>query len=152
VAKLLIQALPDIAVFGEKDYQQLQVIHRLALDLDLPTRILGAPTVRAEDGLALSSRNAYLSERERAVAPALYAALVVLAQALAQGAAVADAEAEAITSIIASGFDSADYIEARHAQTLERLGPGPIGSAPARILAATRLGRTRLIDNVAVPV
>jgi pantoate--beta-alanine ligase len=150
VAKLLIQARPDVAVFGEKDYQQLQVIRRLALDLDLPTHILGAPTVRAKDGLALSSRNAYLSERERAIAPALHAALTVMAKALAEGGSVAEAEAKAIASVLASGFDSVDYIQARHAQTLDRLGPGPVSQAQARILAAARLGKTRLIDNLAV--
>ncbi|HUO23621.1 MAG TPA: pantoate--beta-alanine ligase [Caulobacteraceae bacterium] len=150
VAKLLIQARPDVAVFGEKDYQQLQVIRRLALDLDLPTRILGAPTVRAADGLALSSRNAYLSERERSVAPALYRALTALAEALEAGQPIAESEAQATASVLAAGFHSVDYIEARHAETLERLGPGPVGHAPARLLAAARLGKTRLIDNRAV--
>ena len=150
VAKLLIQGRPDVAVFGEKDYQQLQVIRRLALDLDLPTRILGAPTVRADDGLALSSRNAYLNPIEREIAPALNVVLLKLAQALAQGQPVAPAEAEAIETLLAAGFDQVDYIEARHAETLERLGPGPLGDAPARILAAARLGKTRLIDNVGV--
>jgi pantoate--beta-alanine ligase len=150
VAKLLIQARPDVAVFGEKDYQQLQVIKRLALDLDLPTEILGAPTVRAEDGLALSSRNAYLSPAERRIAASLNAVLLQLARALAAGEAVSSAEAEALQALIAAGFDSVDYVEARQADTLERLGPGPVGPVSARVLAAARLGRTRLIDNRAV--
>lgn len=150
VAKLLIQARPDVAVFGEKDYQQLQVIKRLAVDLDLPTAIFGAPTVRAEDGLALSSRNAYLSPVERKIAAGLNVVLLNLARALAAGSPVAPAEAEAIEALLAAGFESVDYIEARHADTLERLGPGPVGNAPARVLAAARLGKTRLIDNRAV--
>lgn len=150
VAKLLIQARPDVAVFGEKDYQQLQVIKRLAVDLDLPTAIFGAPTVRAEDGLALSSRNAYLSPVERKIAAGLNVVLLNLARALAAGSPVAPAEAEAIEALLAAGFESVDYIEACHADTLERLGPGPVGNAPARVLAAARLGKTRLIDNRAV--
>ena len=150
VAKLLIQARPDVAVFGEKDYQQLQVIKRLAVDLDLPTAIFGAPTVRAEDGLALSSRNAYLSPLERKIAAGLNVVLLNLARALAAGSPVAPAEAEAIEALLAAGFESVDYIEARYADTLERLGPGPVGNAPARVLAAARLGKTRLIDNRAV--
>jgi pantoate--beta-alanine ligase len=151
VAKLLIQARPDVAVFGEKDYQQLQVIRRLALDLDLPTRILGSPTVRAGDGLALSSRNAYLSEREREIAASLNVVLFNLARVLAEGEPVAPAEAEAAEELMAAGFDGLDYVEVRHAEDLSRLGPGPIGAAPARVLAAVRLGKTRLIDNLAVP-
>ncbi|HVY35072.1 MAG TPA: pantoate--beta-alanine ligase [Caulobacteraceae bacterium] len=147
VAKLLIQARPDVAVFGEKDYQQLLVIKRLARDLDLPTQILGAPTVRAEDGLALSSRNAYLTPAEREIAASLNVVLLNLARALAEGAAVAPAEAEAVEALLAAGFESVDYIEARGADDLARLGPGPIGQAPARVLAAARLGQTRLIDN-----
>jgi pantoate--beta-alanine ligase len=150
VAKLLIQARPDVAVFGEKDYQQLQVIKRLALDLDLPTEVLGAPTVRAEDGLALSSRNAYLSPRERGIAASLNGVLLTLACALAAGEPVAPAEAEAVEALLAAGFESVDYVEARGAEDLSRLGPGPIGAAPARVLAAARLGKTRLIDNLAV--
>jgi pantoate--beta-alanine ligase len=150
VTKLLIQARPGVAVFGEKDYQQLLVIKRLVLDLDLPTTIIGAPTVRAEDGLALSSRNAYLTPAEREIAASLNAALLNLARALAAGEPVAPAEAKAIEALISAGFDSIDYVEARHADTLERLGPGPIGQAPARVLAAARLGKTRLIDNRAV--
>ena len=149
VAKLLIQATPDLAVFGEKDYQQLQVIRRMAADLDLPVRILGAPTARAADGLALSSRNAYLSEAERLVAGRLNVILAQLARNLAAGVQVAQAEAEARAALLAAGFDRVDYVEARRADDLGRLGPGPV-DAPARVLAAVQLGRTRLIDNLAV--
>jgi pantoate--beta-alanine ligase len=150
VAKLLIQAAPDVAVFGEKDYQQLQVIRRLVRDLDLPVRVIGAQTVRAEDGLALSSRNAYLTPAERAVAPRLNAVLRELAHAAAAGAPLAEAEAAAAGALLAAGFASVDYIEVRNADDLSRLSPGPVGDIPARALAAAWLGKTRLIDNLAV--
>ena len=149
VAKLLIQAGPDLAVFGEKDYQQLQVIGRMVRDLDLPVRIIGAPTVRDHDGLALSSRNAYLTERERPIAGRLNVILVEAARALAAGADVAPTEAKAVEALLAAGFDNVDYLEARGAEDLRRLGPGPV-DAPARLLAAARLGKTRLIDNLAI--
>ena len=149
VTKLLTQAAPDVAVFGEKDYQQLQVIKRLTRDLDLPVEIIGGPTVRADDGLALSSRNAYLTPEQRQIAPALSRALRACARAVARGGGVDSAEASAIADVIAAGFDSVDYLEVRSAEYLERLGPGPI-DAPARVLAAARLGRTRLLDNVAI--
>jgi pantoate--beta-alanine ligase len=149
VAKLLIQCGPDVAVFGEKDYQQLQVIRRLVRDLDLPVTILGAPTARADDGLALSSRNAYLTEAERHVAPELARTLADAVKMLHAGAPVAEAEAAALARLEAAGFSPIDYVEVRAADDLARLGPGPI-DAPARILAAARLGQTRLIDNMAV--
>jgi len=149
VAKLLLQAGCDAAIFGEKDYQQLQVIRRLARDLDIPVEIIGAPTARADDGLALSSRNAYLTAEERAIAPTLYAALTKAAKAVAAGAAIADAEGDAVATLKAAGFNPIDYIEFRDAGDLSRLGPGP-AQGPARLLAAARLGRTRLIDNLAV--
>lgn len=149
VAKLLIQSTPDLAVFGEKDFQQLQVIRRMALDLDLPVEIAGAPIMRESDGLALSSRNVYLSHAERAVAPALHAALVWAAQALAEGKAVRAVEQKAREQVISTGFDSVDYLEVRHPANLERFAPGPL-NGDARILTAARLGRTRLIDNIAV--
>jgi len=149
VTKLLLQALPDVAVFGEKDYQQLQVIRRLVRDLDIPVEIVGAPTVRDQDGLARSSRNAYLSEAERPVAGQLNVVLTRLARALADGADVAAAEAEAVQALRQAGFDRVDYVEARGAEDLRRLGPGPV-DGPARVLAAAWLGRTRLIDNMAV--
>ena len=149
VAKLLIQAGPDVAVFGEKDYQQLQVIRRLVQDLDLPVDIIAGPIVRDPDGLALSSRNAYLSSEQRQVAPGLHRALERAASQLASGVAVSDAESEARAGLIVAGFDAVDYFEARGLRDLEPLGPGPIERA-GRLLAAARLGRTRLIDNVAI--
>ena len=149
VAKLLIQAEPDVAVFGEKDYQQLLVIRRMAKDLDLPVEIVGAPTVREQDGLARSSRNVYLSEDERVVAGRLNVILADMAQALADGAEVQAAEAAARATLAHAGVRDIDYIEARGAEDLLRLGPGPV-DAPARILAAVRIGRTRLIDNMPV--
>jgi pantoate--beta-alanine ligase len=149
VAKLLIQAAPDVAVFGEKDFQQLQVIRRLALDLDLPVEILGAQIVRDPDGLALSSRNAYLNPDERRVAPALNRALRLAAADLVSGAKVEDVESRSRAMIEEAGFDQVDYLEVRRPDDLSRLGPGPI-EGPARILTAARIGRTRLIDNIAV--
>jgi pantoate--beta-alanine ligase len=147
VAKLLLQCRPDIAIFGEKDYQQLQVITALARDLDLPVKILGAPIVRERDGLAMSSRNAYLAPPERAVAPRLHRVLADCADEIALGADMSGVIAQGRAAIEHAGF-VLDYLEARHAGTLR-----PIGSAqdgPIRLLAAARLGRTRLIDNVAV--
>ena len=146
VAKLLIQAAPDIAIFGEKDYQQLLVIKRMARDLDLPVEIIGAPTVREPDGLALSSRNVYLTPDERARAPALHRALRQAAERLSGGDGVADAEAKGRATLAAAGFDPVDYFEVRHAEDLARLGPGPV-TGPARVFAAARLGKARLIDN-----
>ena len=150
VTKLLIQSQADVALFGEKDYQQLQVIKRVVRDLDLPVEIIGAPTARAEDGLALSSRNAYLSPEERAAAVALPTALKAAAQAVAAGGRVEDAEAAGKTALIKAGFRQIDYFEVREASDLSRLGPGPIGDAKGRILVAAWLGKTRLIDNMAV--
>jgi len=149
VAKLLIQAAPDVAVFGEKDYQQLQVIRRMVADLDLPVRIVGAPTARANNGLALSSRNAYLTPPQRAMAGKLSAIMALLAAEVANGQDVTGAEDKAAAEILAAGFDKLDYIEVRAADDLRRLGPGPL-DAPARILAAAWVGKTRLIDNMPV--
>lgn len=149
VTKLLAQCGPDVAVFGEKDYQQLQVIRRLVRDLDLPVEVLGGPTARDDDGLALSSRNAYLTARERPVAAELHRALKEAAQALRAGQAVAAVETAAIDRLRAAGFQRIDYVEVRAAEGLARRGPGPV-TGPARILAAAVLGRTRLIDNLAV--
>jgi pantoate--beta-alanine ligase len=149
VTKLLLQCAPDVAVFGEKDYQQLQVIRRLVRDLDLPVEILGAPTARAHDGLALSSRNAYLSEEERRIAAVLNQVLARSVEQLRGGDAVDAVETEARDALTAAGFGRVDYVEVRGAQDLERLGPGP-AAGPARVLAAAFLGRTRLIDNMAV--
>jgi pantoate--beta-alanine ligase len=148
VTKLLIQCAPDIAVFGEKDYQQLQVIRRLAHDLDLPVEIVGAPIVRDSDGLALSSRNAYLSPAQRLIAPALHDTLAKAAFRLSQGKPVERIEVDGRVALQTAGFDAVDYFEVRASDDLAHLGPGPIEGA-ARILAAARLGRTRLLDNVA---
>jgi len=145
VTKLLNQVRPDVAVFGEKDYQQFLVIRRLAADLDLETVIEAGETVREADGLALSSRNAYLSPADRQRAGRLNVILAGFAAQLEAGAGVAQAEGAALEA--ARGvFDSVDYVTARCAQTLEPLGPGPL-DRPARVLAAVRAGPTRLIDN-----
>jgi pantoate--beta-alanine ligase len=147
VAKLFTQVTPDIAVFGEKDYQQLKVVARMARDLDLPLRVIGAPTVREADGLAMSSRNVYLSADERAVAPVLHRVLALCAKKIATGHAIATILSEGREAIARAGF-ALDYLEARHAETL-----APVASAndgPVRLLVAARLGKTRLIDNVGV--
>ncbi len=147
VAKLLIQCEPDIAVFGEKDYQQLKVVTQLARDLDLKCRILGVPIVRESDGLALSSRNRYLSPSERQAAPMLYRALKECAGKVAAGAPL-DAVLDYGRNAIARAGLQLDYFEARNADTLKPL-TGASGE-PIRFLAAARIGTTRLIDNVAV--
>jgi pantoate--beta-alanine ligase len=146
VTKLLTQCRPDVAIFGEKDYQQLLVIKRLARDLDLAVEIVGAPTVREPDGLALSSRNSYLTAEERGVAPQLNAALRSAGEALRAGASVAEVEADGLAALAAAGFGKVDYFEVRGAEDLARLGPGPV-DAPARVFVAARLGKARLIDN-----
>ena len=147
VAKLLNQCAPDLAVFGEKDFQQLQVIRRMVRDLDIPVEILGGPIARAADGLALSSRNAYLDSAQRKTAARLNAVLRNALDRLRTGEPVSLVEAAAIRDLSAAGFDSVDYVEARAPQTLTRLGPGPATGA-IRVLAAAWLGRTRLIDNM----
>lgn len=143
VLKLLLQCAPDVAIFGEKDFQQLAVIRRMARDLDLTVDILGAPIARAPDGLALSSRNAYLTDAERAAAPAMHAALAEAAKRVAAGDAAADVEQQAKQALTAAGFDPVDYVAICDPATLQ-----PTTAPPARILAAARLGSTRLIDNV----
>ena len=145
VTKLLLQALPDAAFFGEKDYQQLLVIKQLARDLDAPVEIVGRPTVREHDGLALSSRNAYLSEAERKIAGRLNHILHESVYELHQGGAVAEAEAEAKRHLLAAGFTVVDYVAVRDAETLAQITSL---DRPARILAAAWLGKTRLIDNL----
>jgi len=147
VAKLLLQVAPDFAAFGEKDYQQLKVVTAMARDLDIPTRIVGLPTVREKDGLAMSSRNAYLSPAERGVAPNLHRALKECARRLKGGAPLAATLGEAEAAIEAVGF-AVDYLEARHAETLAPIAA--IKDGPVRLLVAARLGRTRLIDNIGV--
>jgi pantoate--beta-alanine ligase len=147
VGKLLIQCTPDFVMFGEKDYQQLKVVARLAKDLDLPVKILAVPTVREKDGLALSSRNAYLSASERAAAPALHQVLKDCAGKIARGELLARVLDEGGAAIERAGF-TLDYLEARHAETLKPVAAADGG--PIRLLAAARIGKTRLIDNVAV--
>jgi pantoate--beta-alanine ligase len=147
VAKLLIQVGPDFALFGEKDYQQLKVVTAMARDLNIPTRIVGAATVREKDGLALSSRNAYLSESERMIAPTLHRVLKDCAAHIRDGRPVVDALAVGRAQIERAGF-MLDYLEARHADTLVPVTSRKEG--PVRLLVAARLGRTRLIDNIAV--
>ena len=147
VGKLLTQCGPDFVMFGEKDYQQLKVVTRFATDLDLPTKVIAVPTVREKDGLALSSRNAYLSESERATAPTLHRVLKDCAGKIARGALIAQMLDEGGAAIERAGF-ALDYLEARHAQTLRPVAS--VKDGPIRLLVAARIGRTRLIDNVAV--
>jgi pantoate--beta-alanine ligase len=147
VSKLLIQAMPDVAVFGEKDYQQLSIIRRMVADLDLPIRIEGVAIVREKDGLALSSRNAYLSAEQRAAAPVLYAHLRKAVSELVAGKPWAGISEAAIRAIRAAGFERVDYFDLCDAATLE---PVETADKPARILVAAWIGATRLIDNLAV--
>lgn len=147
VAKLFNQVRPDVAIFGEKDWQQLAIIRRMARDLDFAIDILGAPIARDADGLALSSRNAYLAPEQRAAATAFPHALNAAAKAIADGSGVAEALAKAEAAIVAGGFDSVDYVALADADSLERLRDF---RAPARLLAAARIGKTRLIDNLPV--
>ena len=147
VAKLFTQCRPDYAMFGEKDYQQLKTVTRMARDLDLRVEVVGVPTVREKDGLALSSRNTYLDAREHAVAPSLYRVLSASAARIAAGEPIAKVVSEGAIELEAAGF-ALDYLEARHAETLARVETREDG--PLRLLVAARLGKTRLIDNVAV--
>jgi pantoate--beta-alanine ligase len=150
VAKLLIQAGTDYAIFGEKDYQQLCVVKRLVKDLDIPTEIIGGPIVRDEAGLALSSRNAYLSPEELAVARTLNKTLFASAADIAAEPARAEVRlGEGRAEILRNGFTSLDYLELRQAGTLAPFTPG---MKEGRLLVAATIGRTRLIDNVAVEV
>lgn len=150
VAKLLIAVEPDEAAFGEKDYQQLLVVRRLVRDLCLATHILACPTARDPDGLALSSRNAYLDASARAIAPALHRAITDCAQAVTAGDTPRAAERAAVDAILASGFDAVDYVAVRDAETLAAV-PDTALEREGRVLAAARLGGVRLIDNVAAP-
>ena len=148
VAKLFTQVGPDIAVFGEKDYQQLLVVSRMARDLDLPVEVVAAPTVREADGLALSPRIVYLSDAERTRAAILPGTLFRMAKRLSDG--VSDPQAETAwgrSRLAEAGFDPIDYLDVRDPATLE---PVAMATRPARILVAAWLGKTRLIDNVAV--
>ena len=146
-AKLFTQSRPDIAVFGEKDYQQLKVVTRMAADLDLGLKIVPMATFREEDGLAMSSRNRYLTAGERALAPVLHRLMQEAAADIRAGAAIPARMGKAQAAVIAAGFEL-EYLEIRHADTL-----APVASlkdGPLRMLLAVKLGTTRLIDNIAV--
>jgi pantoate--beta-alanine ligase len=147
VAKLFLQVMPDVVIFGQKDYQQLRVVTQMAKNLDLPVKVVGIPTVRERDGLALSSRNAYLSDAERAVAPTLARVLNACAGRINRREPIEMVLEEGIAELRHAGF-AVDYLEARHALTL-----APVASlkdGPIRLLVAAKLGKTRLIDNLAV--
>jgi len=147
VTKLLLQSRADVALFGEKDFQQLQVVRCVARDLDIPVAIEGVPTVRESDGLALSSRNVYLTPEQRAVAPALYRTLREMARRLGGGEDVAAVAADGLAVLRGAGFTAIDYLDVADAETL---GPLAKTDRPGRILSAVWLGKTRLIDNIAV--
>ena len=147
VTKLLLQALPDIAIFGEKDYQQLLVIKRLASDLDIPVEIIGAPTIREEDGLALSSRNVYLDTKSRSIAPSMYNILTQYASDISNGDDIEKSLQLAKQNMQKSGFEKIEYIDLRSSQTLQACDDI---KGPSRLFAAAWLGSTRLIDNLAI--
>lgn len=147
VSKLFLQVSPDIALFGQKDYQQLKVVTRMAKDLDIPVNVVGVPTMRDRDGLAMSSRNVYLSPDERAVAPTLHRVLKDSAANIKSGKRIADVMAAGRAMIERTGF-KVDYLEARHADTLAPIAS--LDDGPIRLLVAARLGTTRLIDNLGV--
>lgn len=147
VAKLFLQVTPDVAMFGQKDYQQLKVVTRMARDLDLPVKIVGCATLRDKDGLALSSRNVYLSPAERQTAPTLYRVLKESAARIKAGEPLVTVLSDGRTAIADAGFQ-VDYLEARHAETLEPVEG--LTDGPIRLLVAARLGNTRLIDNLGV--
>lgn len=146
--KLFSQTMADFAVFGEKDYQQLCVLRQMVDDLNLPIELIAAPTKREKDGLALSSRNAYLTAEERKVAPALHAVLSELADDVGRGADIATGVATAKRRLLSAGFTKVDYVEVRDAATLKPVEVYTV--FPLRVLAAVWLGKTRLIDNAAV--
>lgn len=150
VAKLFMQIRPDIALFGEKDYQQLMLIKRLVKDLNMNIEVLGVPTLRERDGLALSSRNQYLDADERKIAPKLYAILQQTSNHIRSGADVKDMLGLAEKEIIAAGFTKIDYIELREEESL--MPVVNFSEETARLLSAVWLGKTRLIDNVRVAI
>jgi pantoate--beta-alanine ligase len=147
VGKLFTQCRPDLAVFGEKDFQQLQVVTRMAGDLDLGVKVIGSRTVREADGLAMSSRNVYLSPDERRVAPTLYKAMKESAGRLRAGDDLDAAMAAGAEMVVGAGF-MLDYFEVRHAGTLAPIAS--VKDGPMRILVAAKIGKTRLIDNIGV--
>lgn len=149
VAKLFHQAMPDVALFGEKDYQQLCVIRRMVQDLDLLTEIIAVPTLREADGLAMSSRNRYLNAQERVAAAQLYATLRYVAQTLRNGADLSETLAEGVARLQRAGFSRIDYLDLRAEDTLVPLSHYQPSS---RLLAAAWLGSTRLIDTIMTSV
>ena len=147
VGKLFTQCRPDFAIFGEKDFQQLRVVTRMADDLDLGVKVIGSRTVRERDGLAMSSRNVYLSPEERRAAPVLFRAMKESARRLRAGNSFEAATAGGIELVTGAGF-IVDYFEVRHAKTLASVTS--VDDGPLRILVAAKIGTTRLIDNMAV--
>ena len=147
VGKLFTQCRPDFAMFGEKDFQQLRVVTRMAGDLDLGVKVIGSRTVREADGLAMSSRNVYLSPEERRVAPTLYKAMKESAGRLRAGDNVRAAMGAGAEMVVGAGF-ALDYFEVRHAETLAPIAS--VKDGPMRILVAAKIGKTRLIDNIGV--
>ena len=147
VGKLFTQVRPDFAIFGEKDFQQLRVVTRMAWDLDLGVKVIGSRTVRERDGLAMSSRNVYLSPEERSAATVLFRAMKESARRLRAGDDIEAAMAGGVEMVTGAGF-AVDYFELRHAETLAPMAS--IGDGPLRILVAAKIGQTRLIDNMAV--
>ncbi|MBS0531299.1 MAG: pantoate--beta-alanine ligase [Proteobacteria bacterium] len=147
VGKLFTQCRPDIAVFGQKDYQQLKVVTRMAADLDLGVKVIGVPTVRERDGLAMSSRNVYLTPEQRAVAPVLHRTMKEAAKRLRNGDDLKAVIADGGRTIESAGF-TLDYFEARHAETLAPILS--IQDGPVRLLVAAKIGTTRLIDNIGI--
>jgi len=149
VAKLLLRTMPDIAIFGEKDWQQLMVIRRMVADLDIPVEIQGGPIMREADGLAMSSRNVYLTPAERKAAGNLNVIVKETAASVSAGTLIPEATKTGAAKILALGFDKLDYLEVREAASLAEFPTGrPTG--PARILVAAKIGKTRLIDNMQV--
>lgn len=147
VERLFRQVRPDFATFGEKDYQQMLVVTRLARQLDMGIKIIPVPIIREEDGLALSSRNAYLTDEQRRIAPSLYATIRNVAERVRAGRSIAEAEAEGAAALLSAGFECVDYCAVRDAETLR---PMRRVSGPARVLTAAWLSKTRLIDNIAL--
>ncbi len=154
VCKLLMHAMPDIAVFGEKDYQQLHIIRRMVADLDLPIEIVGAPVMREDDGLAMSSRNVYLNREEREIAPEIYRMMcMVRDKKPSDSSNIEDIYRWGREYLLEKGFNEVDYVEIRYADTLEmveNIDSLKDTQRPAHILTAARLGNTRLIDNIKI--
>lgn len=149
VTKLLMQTLPDYAIFGEKDYQQLMMVQKLVQDLNIPTQIVGAAIIREKDGLAMSSRNVYLSDQERAIAPSLYRIIMETKDRIIKNQAIEQILSDAKNALVEAGFKSVDYYELRNAVTLESIKMVQ-PALPMRLIAAARLDSCRLIDNIAL--